>query len=187
MKKKNKVKKPPINWWNRVCQREEKKNWVEKRKMLKWQSHAGKTERKRRFMVCWLKLKLTPDWPLPIESWPPGQHGKISSDTVFFFCFFFWNVRGKWKNMSSYPSWWIWSVLRGENDTCFHQGDGCLCFIGLSTRWVTTSDQYCDMRWSTSKPWFLCPNNSVGVIAMEGRFREKKITIEDQIGFCVLV
>lgn len=65
--------------------------------MLKWQSHAGKTERKRRFMVCWLKLKLTPDWPLPIESWPPGQHGKISSDTVFFFVVFSGMLEGSGK------------------------------------------------------------------------------------------
>lgn len=30
-------------------------------------------------LACWSKQKHTPDWPTPIESWPPGHAGEISS------------------------------------------------------------------------------------------------------------
>lgn len=105
LQKTNKVQNPPINWWNTVCQRE-KKDWVE--------NHG----------TCWngsLKLAMVSGKGDLWHAGPNGNsllidHFQLKADLQVCIERFhqelgFQNVRGKWKNVCSHPSWWIRSYV----------------------------------------------------------------------------
>lgn len=138
-------------WLSERAERLSGKPWP----LLKWQPAAGKggwVEKKNGDLwSCWPKWKLTLDWPLPIECWPPGQHGKISSGAGVSAC-------SREVKKCVQPSILMEMIQRyqlsGQKDACVHKGNGCLAPTHWAGRSLTTSDRFCPIHET-----YGCPGN----------------------------